>query len=52
MYIRYDSVSKLTANEFRPGEAEAMFVYNILAPDLLLFTIGLSLAFGFLVYLF
>lgn len=33
-------------------EAEMAFVYKTLAPDLLLFTLGLSLAFGFLVYIF
>ena len=47
-----DSVSVLNTNEFRPGKDEMTFVYNILAPDFLLFTISLSLAFGILVYLF
>jgi len=52
MDTTHDSVSKLNENVFRPGEAEVTFVYNILVPDLFLFIIGLSLAFGFLVQLF
>jgi hypothetical protein len=47
-----DSVSKLNTSVIRSGEAEVAFVYNILAPDLLLFVSGISLAFGFLVYIF
>jgi hypothetical protein len=47
-----DSVSNLNANIFRSGEAEMAFVYNILAPDLLLFASGISFAFGFLLYIF
>ena len=46
------SVSYLNTNRFRSAEAEMNFVYNILAPDFLLFTIGISLAFGFLIYIF
>jgi len=45
-------VSNLNTNIFKPGEAEMAFVYNTLAPDLLLFTVGISFSFGFLIYIF
>lgn len=45
-------VSNLNTNILRSGEDEMAFVYNTLAPDLLLFTIGISIAFGLLIYIF
>ena len=45
-------VNKLDKNEFRSGKGEIEFVYNILAPDLLLFTVAISFTFGLLAYIF
>ncbi|MDH3609689.1 MAG: hypothetical protein OEQ24_10675 [Gammaproteobacteria bacterium] len=45
-------VNKLNIDIPSSGNGEMAFVYNILAPDLLLFTSGISLAFGFLIYIF
>jgi hypothetical protein len=47
-----DSVNKMNTSAPISGEGEIAFFYNILVPDLLLFTIGISFSFGLLVYIF
>jgi len=47
-----DSVNKMNTSAPISGEVEIAFFYNILVPDLLLFTIGISFSFGLLVYIF
>ena len=47
-----DSFNKMKTNVSTSGESEMVFFYNILVPDLLLFTIGISFSFGLLVYIF
>jgi len=52
MDAELDGVNIMNTNVSTSGEGEMAFVYNILAPDLLLFTIGISFAFWLLVYIF
>ena len=45
-------IYEVNACRYKPKDSELAFVYNILAPDLLLFICGISFAFGFLLYIF
>ncbi len=47
-----NGVNKMNTNVSTPGEGEMEFVYNILVPDFLLFTICMSLGFVLLIHIF
>lgn len=52
MDVVLDGVNKLNTNVYTSGQGEMAFFYNILVPDLLLFTIGISFSFASLIYIF
>ena len=45
-------INEVIEHKYKQGDSELAFVYNIMMPDFLLFTVGMSFAFALLIKIF
>ena len=45
-------INEVIGHKYKSGDSELAFIYNIMMPDFLLFTVGMSFAFALMMNIF